>query len=62
MSSTFAEADALERGPNPSQMPPVVAEVVIPEVGQSGNSRNSDEQGSSTIACLGDEVDLDPGQ
>lgn len=60
MSSAFAEADVLERG-NTSQVQPTNAKAVIPEVGQSGNSRNSDDHGSSTVAPTVDGDDLYPG-
>lgn len=64
MSSAFAEADVVERGArtNASQVPPIVSEAMVPEAGESGNGRNSDEQGSTTIPSSTDEDNLDPGQ
>lgn len=62
MSSAFAEADALERGTTADQAPPIVVEAMVPEVDESGNGRNSDEPGSTTIPSSTDADDLDPGQ
>lgn len=62
MSSAFAESDALERGTNGSQVQPVIAEAVAPDIDEGDNSIDWNDQGSNTTASPTDEDDLDPGQ
>lgn len=62
MSSGFVEESELERGIKTSQVPPVVAEAVIPEHGQTSIGRESEDKSSTISTSAVDEDDIDVGQ
>ncbi|KAJ0117742.1 uncharacterized protein J7T55_001942 [Diaporthe amygdali] len=59
MSSGFVEESELERGIKTSQVPPVVAEAVIPEHGQTSIGRESEDKSATISTSAVDEDDID---